>query len=587
MVYDLKIKSLLKLLLLYYAAEVPIKKYKKYKDDPTIPVPRMTQYRKKIKASRANGEQNADQMLGPSNRTLDDNPTLRDAQDDFISDENDLHVDHGDAEDDLFSSEDEPHVMEHSEEQLLPTSIQSSESEEAEFGVDPSIRTSNILTCDAQDGFLAQSSTHPILSSSIRKPNILTCVDHRDAEDNLFSSKDEHFVMKGSKEQLLVMSIQSSESEESIENDEMSGLSEFSESSSESSYASSDSDSKDTDDTSTLEQPADSMPVLTECEEKYMTFLAYSSRHCLNTEAVNDLINLFAVHNPQETDIKNASFSKMKSAIGDIKAKIYDFCIKCHSLFPEDENITECGVPNCKGLRFKGTKTQQALKQRKSYFACTAIEQQIKDILERRGMWKSVKDYRKKCEDDQGIKDIHNGEMYQSLREPGQFLANENNISLMFNTDGVPLYNSSKVSIWPVYLVINELPPMHRFSRQNMILWGVWQAKGKPTFQTFFRPFIQDMISLKMDGFALDIEGSTVNCKAILLAGTLDLQAKAMVMEMTHHNGEFGCLTCEMPGTVVAQGKGHARVFPFSNEPFATRTSNGMFNLFITRISRK
>ncbi len=33
------------------------------------------------------------------------------------------------------------------------------------------------------------------------------------------------------------------------------------------------------------------------------------------------------------------------------------------------------------------------------------------------------------------------------------------NVSLVFNTDGAPVFKSSGISLWPVYLVINELPP--------------------------------------------------------------------------------------------------------------------------------
>ena len=39
-------------------------------------------------------------------------------------------------------------------------------------------------------------------------------------------------------------------------------------------------------------------------------------------------------------------------------------------------------------------------------------------------------------------------------------------ITLLFNTDGIPLYKSSKVNIWPVFLAINELPPEERFAKK-------------------------------------------------------------------------------------------------------------------------
>lgn len=60
------------------------------------------------------------------------------------------------------------------------------------------------------------------------------------------------------------------------------------------------------------------------------------------------------------------------------------------------------------------------------------------------------------------IKDIMDGEEYQKYCQPGGFLANQNNFSLIFNTDGIPLFKSSGVGLWPVYLAINELPPCKR-----------------------------------------------------------------------------------------------------------------------------
>ena len=37
------------------------------------------------------------------------------------------------------------------------------------------------------------------------------------------------------------------------------------------------------------------------------------------------------------------------------------------------------------------------------------------------------------------------------------------NISFLGNTDGVPLIRSTSCGVWPVYLVINELPSWERY----------------------------------------------------------------------------------------------------------------------------
>ncbi|KAH9372629.1 hypothetical protein HPB48_018474 [Haemaphysalis longicornis] len=54
--------------------------------------------------------------------------------------------------------------------------------------------------------------------------------------------------------------------------------------------------------------------------------------------------------------------------------------------------------------------------------------------------------------------------MYQALR---QKLAKED-LTVTINSDGNPAFQSSKYSIWPVQLTLNELPP--RLRHKNILL---------------------------------------------------------------------------------------------------------------------
>ena len=68
-------------------------------------------------------------------------------------------------------------------------------------------------------------------------------------------------------------------------------------------------------------------------------------------------------------------------------------------------------------------------------------------------------------QDDDDICDIFSGQEYRKLMQPGGFLSKDNplNISFSFNTDGVaPFKSSNKQNFWPIFLVINELPPRLR-----------------------------------------------------------------------------------------------------------------------------
>ena len=58
-----------------------------------------------------------------------------------------------------------------------------------------------------------------------------------------------------------------------------------------------------------------------------------------------------------------------------------------------------------------------------------------------------------------GVSDVYDGLKYKRQ----VFLKNCNNISFIVNADGVAIFRSSKKSLWPVWLVVNELPPSERY----------------------------------------------------------------------------------------------------------------------------
>ena len=122
-----------------------------------------------------------------------------------------------------------------------------------------------------------------------------------------------------------------------------------------------------------------------------------------------------------------------------------------------------------------------------------SLEQHLTKLLERDDIWAKFHQYKNKP-NSTSIRDIVEGKVYKKYEESVGFLANEDSLSLLFNTDGIPLYKSSKVNIWPVFLAVNELPPEEWFAKKNLILWGLLQGKGQPRFSTFFKVFTDDLI---------------------------------------------------------------------------------------------
>lgn len=121
------------------------------------------------------------------------------------------------------------------------------------------------------------------------------------------------------------------------------------------------------------------------------------------------------------------------------------------------------------------------------------------------------------------------------------------------------------MKLWPIFLAVNEIPVQSRFARDNIILAGIWQGKDKPPFLQYLWSFGEEMCRLHDEGITIHPPclADSITVKLSVLCGTVDLQAKAYILNMTMFNGEYGCSTCEEPGVTERQGKGYARFYPY------------------------
>ena len=85
---------------------------------------------------------------------------------------------------------------------------------------------------------------------------------------------------------------------------------------------------------------------------------------------------------------------------------------------------------------------------------------------------KNVRNYKASTNslDDGMLRDIMDGRLYKErFGKDGFFHGStaeqqgELHVSLQMNTDGVSLFHSSNFSIWPIYFIVNELPPHQRY----------------------------------------------------------------------------------------------------------------------------
>ena len=124
---------------------------------------------------------------------------------------------------------------------------------------------------------------------------------------------------------------------------------------------------------------------------------------------------------------------------------------------------------------------------------------------------------------------------------------NEKTIYLLVSTDGVPLFKSSTVSLWPVSFVILNLPPSIRMNSENIILSGFWVG-SKPVMKLLFTPIVDNLSQLTSAGLEIRISSIVHNIFIKLAMGIFDLPAKATVLNAKQFNGKHGCSVCVHPG---------------------------------------
>ena len=286
-----------------------------------------------------------------------------------------------------------------------------------------------------------------------------------------------------------------------------------------------------------------------------LLIMTFALKHKLSGVAIRDLLSLIDIHCLEPNPLLKSLF-KFKQYFQLLKnpLKKHHFCSKCSISLKEDS--VECPNVACK---------EKFDHQSTPFFIELSIIDQLKALFNRQGFYSDLAHRFNRHQTD-NIEDIYDGVKYKQYMKKGNFLANRNNISLIWNTDGIPVFKSSKYSIWPLYLAINELPVNKRWSNNNVILAGLWFSSQKPNMLTFLRPFKESISHLYTEGvemFSPDIQGNFL-CRALLFCGTCDLPAKAILYNMTQFNGYFGCTHCLQSGKQLSLGsKSTVHVYPF------------------------
>lgn len=287
--------------------------------------------------------------------------------------------------------------------------------------------------------------------------------------------------------------------------------------------------------------------------------LTFVVRHNLSNEAISDLLYLIELICPKPNSCFT-SIHKFKTYFSCLvtPAKLCYYCPTCFSELSEIDTV--CSI--CNSI-FQSVKDM-------AYFLRFPISAQINNLFSKQKFLNGLSHrFQRQKRHINHYEDIYDGSLYKKLMSPGGILESKNNLSLLWNVDGIPLFKSSKYSLWPMYFVINELPYKQRVLKENCILGGLWFGEAKPNMGIYLKAMVKELMQLENQGIVISspFVPAPFLCKVILLAGSCDLPAKCLVLNSMQFNGNCGCSKCFQPGETFytsEQGHGHTHIYPFN-----------------------
>jgi Transposase family tnp2 len=272
-------------------------------------------------------------------------------------------------------------------------------------------------------------------------------------------------------------------------------------------------------------------------------------RHHLPWVAVDDLLAMMHIVLPVSSLLPRSRylFEKLfRSCAG-----IYDlhyYCPHCYSYLSHSE-VDICAHCN--------KHIQVDLYRNGNFFITLPLAAQLRDMFENSNITELIGHrFDRSKLNDQNIEDIYDGSVYKEVMGN----KDDSHISLTWNTDGVPVFNSSNYSMWPIQCLINELPIHLR--KKYVLLTALWFGVSKPVMSCFLKPFINECNELGVNGFTW-LTGVKDTCTVFVhtLVCSVDSVARCMLQGIKQFNGEYGCSWCLHPGQVVEKGNGTVRVY--------------------------
>jgi len=143
---------------------------------------------------------------------------------------------------------------------------------------------------------------------------------------------------------------------------------------------------------------------------------------------------------------------------------------------------------------------------------------------------------------------------------------NIQDLKLLLNVDGLPLFKSSAGQVYPILITIMNVPQL-----KNIVFpVGIYYGMQKPNnIFDFLNPFIDELVDLMKRGIIIEL-GNKVSVKLIGLC--CDAPAKKDLLGIKGHGGYNSCTKCTVHGRTIERRR------TFTDLDCPMRTNNDFIN---------
>lgn len=285
-------------------------------------------------------------------------------------------------------------------------------------------------------------------------------------------------------------------------------------------------------------------------------------KHNLTLRWLEDLMQLF---NEKPDTVgrfptnKTQILKMMKNA--DCIDPIYYTCCKKCKTYSENLSIRndQRNCSNCK-TELRASET--------NYFVYLPISNQIKRSIINN--WKYIETQIEDT-DDEKITDVHDSEILKNIEK--HFENTDSTVySLALNFDGANRFKSNTLSIWPIQLVQNLLPPSIRYNRENIIIAGLYYSNKKPDCLEYFLPLVNELKRLANENIGINVGEKHLKILPLITHCIVDLPAKSHLQQITQYNGKNACTYCLHPSCQVKANKQTYTRYTVGNQEHELRT---------------